>query len=124
MWIEHRLGRLTASKAKSLYTLQDSTNPDRLIADIMGFTPPLSANISAIKWGRTHEEDARQAYMPKCRNSCIQTLRFFQSDCSCILQNHGWVPPLMVKCDAIVVGVALSKSNAPTVFVKALSPKQ
>ena len=41
-WKEHRAGRITASRAKKLYILCSSTDPTRLIGEIMGYSgaPP------------------------------------------------------------------------------------
>ena len=55
LWYEHRFGRVTASKAKELFALRDSTDPERLASQIMGYTPEPPPDLPALKWGRDNE---------------------------------------------------------------------
>ncbi|CAG2215690.1 unnamed protein product [Mytilus edulis] len=63
LWFQHRMGRVTASKAHDVWTRKDTTSPDVLVKRIVGYSSYDLSKKAAVKWGVDHEEECRQAYI-------------------------------------------------------------
>lgn len=60
-WHEQRNGRITASTFHDVWVRKDSTNPDRLVRQILYNSNDLS-DIPAVQWGIEKESQAQQQY--------------------------------------------------------------
>jgi len=62
LWQLMRNGRLTSSRFNEILKRRPTTDPRRLIRDIMGYNGPLKKVPPQIRWGRENEERARRCY--------------------------------------------------------------
>ena len=62
LWHQHRMGRVTGTKAHDVLTRRDTTIPDNLVKRIVGYVSCDLSKKEAIKWGIQHEDECRQAY--------------------------------------------------------------
>ncbi|VDI16885.1 Hypothetical predicted protein [Mytilus galloprovincialis] len=62
LWFQHRMGRVTASKAHDVLTRQATTPSANLVKRIVGYTSYDLSKKVAVKWGIDHEEECRQSY--------------------------------------------------------------
>ncbi|XP_041374186.1 uncharacterized protein LOC121387226 [Gigantopelta aegis] len=62
LWYQHRMGRVTASKAHDILTCRDTTSPDNLVRRIVGYVSYDLSKKEAVKWGIDHEDECRVAY--------------------------------------------------------------
>ena len=58
LWFAIRNGRLTSSKFGEIFHRRESTNPRRLVRDIMGYGGPMKCQAPQIRWGRENEDEA------------------------------------------------------------------
>ncbi|XP_048734036.1 uncharacterized protein LOC125650107 isoform X2 [Ostrea edulis] len=62
LWYQHRMGRITASKAHDVLVRRDSTSPDNLVKRVAGYSVYDLSKNTAVKWGIDTEEECRQAF--------------------------------------------------------------
>ncbi|XP_021342823.1 uncharacterized protein LOC110443137 [Mizuhopecten yessoensis] len=62
LWFQHRMGRVTGSKAHDVLTRKSTTKPDNLVKRIAGYATYDLSKKEAVKWGIDHEEECRRAY--------------------------------------------------------------
>lgn len=62
LWYQHRMGRITASKAHDVFVRKDSTPPDNLVRRISGYSVYDLSKNAAVKWGTETEEECRQVF--------------------------------------------------------------
>lgn len=62
LWYQHRMGRVTASKAHDVLTRRSATPPENLVNRIMGYNTYNLSKKEAVKWGIDNEDECRQAY--------------------------------------------------------------
>ncbi|XP_069108751.1 uncharacterized protein [Argopecten irradians] len=62
LWYEHRMGRVTGSKAHDVLTRKATTPPDNLVRKIVGYATYDLSKKEAVKWGIDHEAECRLAY--------------------------------------------------------------
>ena len=63
LWVILHNGRLTSSRFGEILRRRVTTDPTRLILDIMGYNGPLEHLPPAIRWGRESEAKARKCYL-------------------------------------------------------------
>lgn len=63
LWVMLHNGRLTSSRFGEILRRRVTTDPTRLIIDIMGYNGPLEHLPPAIRWGRENEAKARKCYL-------------------------------------------------------------
>ena len=61
-WRDQRNGRITASLFHDVYVRKESTDPEPLVKQIMGYELSDLSHVPAIKWGVQNECVARQRY--------------------------------------------------------------
>ena len=61
LWMQHRKGRITASKMHSVVKCKRKQYPMSIVKSIMQYHT-VNPNIPALKWGRENEDVARQQY--------------------------------------------------------------
>ena len=57
------MGRLTSSRFGEILHQRSSTNPGRLVKDIMGYGGPIKSLAPAMRWGKDNEDNACQRYI-------------------------------------------------------------
>ena len=62
LWFAIRNGRLTSSKFGEILNRQESTDPRKLVRDIMGYGGHMKSLPPQIRWGREKEDQARRCY--------------------------------------------------------------
>ena len=62
LWYQHRMGRVTASKAHSVLTRRETTCPDNLVKRIVGYTSYDLSKKESVKWGIDNEDECRVEY--------------------------------------------------------------
>lgn len=62
LWYQHRMGRVTASKAHDILTRKATTPAANLVKRIAGYSTYDLSKKQQVKWGIDHEEECRQAY--------------------------------------------------------------
>ena len=62
LWYQHRMGRVTGTKAHDVLTRRDTAIPDNLVKRIVGYVSYDLSKKEAVKWGIQHEDECRQAY--------------------------------------------------------------
>lgn len=67
LWFAIRNGRLTSSKFGEILHRRESTDPRRLVRDIMGYAPPMKRLPPQIRWGLENEDKARRCYIENRR---------------------------------------------------------
>uniref|UniRef100_A0A1X7T8P7 YqaJ viral recombinase domain-containing protein n=1 Tax=Amphimedon queenslandica TaxID=400682 RepID=A0A1X7T8P7_AMPQE len=60
--MDHRKGRITASKVHSILKCRASKYPTSIVKGIMQYYAP-NDFVPSLQWGRQHEDDARQQYI-------------------------------------------------------------
>ena len=78
LWFAIRNGRLTSSKFGEILHRRESTNPRRLVRDIMGYGGPMKSLPPQIRWGRENEDEARRCYIEN-RHAAGETMIVKQS---------------------------------------------
>ena len=63
LWFALRNGRITSSKFGENFNRQDSTDPKRLVRDLMGYGGPLKNLPPQMRWGRENEDKAQKYYI-------------------------------------------------------------
>ena len=63
LWLALHNGRLTSSRFGEIIHRRQSTNPRRLVKDIMGYGGPMKHVPPQIRWGRENEDAARKCYI-------------------------------------------------------------
>jgi len=63
LWFALRNGRLTSSRFGEIFHRRESTDPRRLVRDIMGYGGPIKCLPPQIRWGQENEEEARRCYI-------------------------------------------------------------
>ncbi|VDI40629.1 Hypothetical predicted protein [Mytilus galloprovincialis] len=76
LWFQHRMGRITASKANDVWTRKETTSPDVLVKRIVGYSSYDLSKKTAVKWGIDHEEECKQAYITN------QSTQHLDSECN------------------------------------------
>ena len=61
LWLEHRVGRITASVFGRVAKCREKTFPSSLVKKIMQYSGS-NRDVPAIKWGIEHEQEAHEAY--------------------------------------------------------------
>ena len=69
LWFALRNGRLTSSRFGEIIHRRQSTDPRRLIKDIMGYGGQMQHVPPQIRWGRENEDAARKCYIAH-RKAC------------------------------------------------------
>ena len=69
LWFALRNGRLTSSRFGEIMHRRQSTDPRRLIKDIMGYGGQMQHVPPQIRWGRENEDAARKCYITN-RKAC------------------------------------------------------
>ena len=69
LWFALRNGRLTSSRFGEIMHRRQSTDPRRLIKDIMGYGGQMQHIPPQIRWGRENEDAARKCYIAN-RKAC------------------------------------------------------
>ena len=102
MWHLLHTGRITSSRFGEIHHRRDSTNPDSMVATLMGYKPQLEVLPPAIRWGCDNEPLARKAYVAsmKERGCDVQV-----SDCG--LHLHYKYSYLGASSDGVVVDHSL-----------------
>lgn len=76
LWFAIRNGRLTSSKFGEILHRRESTDPRRLIRDIMGYGGPLKKLPPQMRWGQENEDEARRCYIEnRCTFGEIMTVK-------------------------------------------------
>jgi hypothetical protein len=68
LWLEHRKGRISASKFHDVVVRRDSTNPKNLVLRIIGNKSYDLSSKSEVKWGLNNEEKARNEFIDCMRS--------------------------------------------------------
>jgi len=63
LWIVLHNGRLTSSRFGEILKRRATTDPTRLVIDIMGYNGPLRHLPPAMRWGKENEAKARECYL-------------------------------------------------------------
>jgi len=63
LWMVLHNGRLTSSRFGEVLKRQATTDPTRLVIDIMGYNRPLDHLPPAMRWGKENEARARKCYL-------------------------------------------------------------
>lgn len=63
LWVVLHNGRLTSSRFGEILKRRATTDPTRLVIDIMGYSGPLEHLPPAIRWGKENEAKARLCYL-------------------------------------------------------------
>ena len=63
LWFALRNGRITSSRFGEILYRRSSTDPKRLVKDIMGNGGPMKHLPPQIRWGKDNEENARSRYI-------------------------------------------------------------
>ena len=105
VWIEHRTGRITASKFLAVKRASLHPPPASLVRQLMNRTGSLS-HVPAIQWGIEHEEVARNAYIEsasECHDnfSCAAS-GLHVNPC---YPHLGATPDGLIECDCCGEGV-------------------
>ena len=69
LWLALHNGRLTSSRFGEIIHRRQSTNPRRLVKDIMGYGGRMQHMPPQIRWGRENEDAARKCYIAN-RKAC------------------------------------------------------
>ena len=69
LWLALHNGRLTSSRFGEIIHRRQSTNPRRLVKDIMGYGGQMQHMPPQIRWGRENEDAARKCYIAN-RKAC------------------------------------------------------
>lgn len=62
LWYQHRMGRITASKAHDVLVRKETTPAANLVKRIAGYSTYDLSKKQSVKWGVDHEDECRQAY--------------------------------------------------------------
>ncbi|XP_033729776.1 uncharacterized protein LOC117318968 [Pecten maximus] len=73
LWYQHRMGRITASKAHDVLVRKDTTSPDNLVKRIMGYSTYDLSKKDSVRWGIENEDECRLLYT---KHSAHQHIEF------------------------------------------------